>query len=86
MQIFPHLIKSSLQGRILHMGTTIQIMEGHATNTQTSHSAEAMRIYLEIGLSTTRMEIHETTETFLVLHRLKKETSHKITPIEPKID
>ena len=40
-----------------------------------------MEIDLETDLSTTRMGTSETMEIFLVLRRLKKETSHKITPI-----
>ena len=40
-----------------------------------------MEIDHEIDLLTTRMETAETMEIFLVPHRLKEETSHKITPI-----
>ena len=38
-------------------------------------------IDLEMDLSTTRTGTGETMETFLVLRRLKKETSRKKTPI-----
>ena len=40
-----------------------------------------MEIDLEMDLSTTRMGTGETIEIFPVLHRLKRETSHKIIPI-----
>ena len=39
-----------------------------------------MEIDLEMDLSTTRMATGETLEIFLVPHRNKGETSHKITP------
>ena len=51
------------------------------TKAQISHSIEAMETDLEMNLSTNRSETGETLNTFLVLHRLKEETSHKITPI-----
>ena len=71
----------SLRDPTLHIGTTIRIMEDHMTKAQISHSIEAMETDLEMNLSTIRMETGETMELFLVLRRLKEETSHKITPI-----
>ena len=38
-------------------------------------------IDLKTDLSTTRIGTGETMEIFLVVHRLKEETLHKITPI-----
>ena len=40
-----------------------------------------MHIDLEVDLSTTPIGTGKTMEIFLVLYRLKEETSHKITPI-----
>ena len=40
-----------------------------------------MEIDLEMDLPSTRMGTGETMEIFLVLHRLKEETSHKLIPI-----
>ena len=72
------LIRISLPDLASYMGTTIRIMEDHTINSQISHSIEAMEIGLEMNLSTIRMEIGETMEDFLVPHRSKGETSHKI--------
>ena len=71
----------SLQDTTLHIGTTIRMIEDHMTNAQISHSIEAMETDPEMNLSTTRMGTGEQMETFLVHHRLKEETSHKMTPI-----
>ena len=54
-------------------------MEDRMINAKISHSTETMEIGLEKDLSTTRMGTGETGEVFLVLRRLKEETSHKIT-------
>ena len=71
----------SLRDQILHIGTTIPIMEDHMTNAQMSRSTEVRETDLETNLSQIRMETAGTMETFLVLRRLKEETSHNITPI-----
>ena len=71
----------SLQDPTLQIGTTIRMIEDHKTNAQISHSIEAMEIDPEMDLSTTRMGTGEQMETFLVHHRLKQKTCHKITPI-----
>ena len=71
----------SLQDPTLLIGTTIRITEDHMINAQVSHSVEAMETGLEMDLSTTRMGTGEQMETFLVHHRLKEETSHKVTVI-----
>ena len=76
-----HLIKIFLQGATLHMGTTTRTTEDHMINAQIIRSIETMEIDLEMNLSTTRMGTGETMKIFLVLHRLKEETSHKITLI-----
>ena len=78
---FLHLIEISLQSQTLHMRTITRTTEDHMTNAQTNQSIEMMEIDLEMNLSTTRMGTGETMEVFLVLHRLKEETSHKRTPV-----
>ena len=55
-------------------------MEGHITSAQTHHSIETMETDLEMDLSTIRMGTGETMGNFLVPHRLKGETSHKLIP------
>ena len=80
-ELLLHLIEIFLQGPTSHMRTVIGTTENHLINAQTSHSIERMEIDLEINLSTTRMGTDETMEFFLVLHRLKEETSRKINPI-----
>ena len=71
--------QNSSPRQILHIGTTIRMMEDHYTNAQISHSIEAMETNLEMNLST--IETGGTRETFLVPHRPQGETSHKIIPI-----
>ena len=63
------------------MRTVVRTTEYHMINVQTSHSIEIREIDLELNLSTTRMGNGETMKIFLVLHRLKEETSHKTTLI-----
>ena len=72
------LIKSSLTGQTSLMGTAIRLMGDHMINAQTNLSIEAMEIDLEMDLSTIRMGARNTMEIFLILHRLKRETPHKI--------
>ena len=67
-----------IQDQTLHMGITIRIMEDRMINAKISHLTETMEIDLETDLSTTRMGTGQTKEIFLVLRRLKGETSHKI--------
>ena len=80
-EFFLHLIEISLQRPTSYMRTIVRTTEYHMINAQTSHPKEILEIDLELSLSTTRMGTGETMETFLVLHRLKEETSHKITQI-----
>ena len=77
-EIFPHPIRNSLHGQTSYMVLTIQTMEDPLINAQISHSKEAMENDPEMDLSIIRMGPGETMETHLVLHRLKRETSHKI--------
>ena len=77
--IFLHLIEISSQGPNSHMRTTIRATEYHMINAQSSHSIEIMEIDLEMNLSTTRMGTDDTMAIFLILLRLKEETSHEIT-------
>ena len=71
----------SPQGQTPHMGLTAQTMEDHLINAQINHSIETMEIDPEMDLSTIRIETADLMEIFLVPHRLKEETSHKILPI-----
>ena len=80
-EIFRHLIEISLQDPTSHLRTVNRTTEYHIINAQTSHSIEIMEIDLERSLSTIRLRTGETMEIFLVPHRLKEETSHKIIPI-----
>ena len=79
-EIPPLPTRVSLQGPTSHMRTITRTTEDHMINAQISHSIEMTEIDLEMNLLTTRMGTGETMEIFLVLHRLKEETSHKITP------
>ena len=71
----------SLQDQTRQMGITVRIMKDRMINAKISHLTETMEIGLETDPSTTRMGTGETMEIFLVLRRLKEETSHKITSI-----
>ena len=77
-EIPPQVIKIPHPDQTSHMGTTIRKMEDPMIFTQIIHSLGATQIDLEMDLSTVRIEIGETLEFFLVFHRLKGETSHKI--------
>ena len=64
LEIFLHLIETSLQGPTSHMKTITRTMEGHMINTQISHSKDMMEIDLEMDLLTTRMGTGGTMEIF----------------------
>ena len=72
-------IRNCFQDQTSHMGTTIRTMEDHMINAQISHSIETMEIDPEIDLSIIRMGNGENMELFLVLHRLKGETSQNVS-------
>ena len=80
-EIPPTLIRISLRDPTSHMGIIVQAMEAHMTNAPISRSIEAMATDLEMDLLTIRLEIGEIMGIFLVLHRLKGETSHRIIHI-----
>ena len=63
------------------MRTITRATEDHMINAQIRHSIEMMEIDPEVDVSTTRMGTGETREIFLVLRRLREETSHKINSI-----
>ena len=69
------LTRTSLQDQTWPMGIIIRTMEHHMITVQTHHSIETMETDLELDISTIRKGSGETMETFLVLHRLKGETS-----------
>ena len=78
-----HLIatKISLQDPTLHIETTARTIDDHLINAQISHSIETIETDPDMNLSTTRMGTGGTMETFLVLHQIQEETSHKTIPI-----
>ena len=73
--------KISLQDPTLHIETTVRVIEDHVINAQISHLKETMETDPDMNLSTTRMGTGGTMETFLVLHQIQEETSHKTIPI-----
>ena len=63
------------------MRTITRPKDDHMINAQISHSIEMRDYDLEIDLSGTRMGTGKTMEKFLILYRVKEETSHKIPPL-----
>ena len=57
------------------------MIEDHMINDQITHLIEAMETNPKMNLSTIRMGTGGTMETFLVLHQIREETSHKTIPI-----
>ena len=80
-EIPPLLTRVSLQDPTLHMGTAFPIMEDHMINAQINHFIGTMETDLGTDPSTIRLGTGELMEMFLVLHRPKEETSHKILHI-----
>ena len=76
--------KISLQDPTLHIETTVRMIDDHLINVQISHLIETMEIDPDMNLSTTRMGTGGTMGTFLVLHQIQEETSHKTIPIAHK--
>ena len=78
-----HLIatKISPQDPTLHIETTIRTIDDHLINDQISHLIETMETDPEMNFSTTRMGTGRTMGTFLVLHQIQEEISHKTIPI-----
>ena len=78
-----HLIatKISLRDPTLHIETTVRTIDDHLVNAQISHLIETMETDPDMNLSTTRMGTGGTMGTFLVLHQIQEETSHKTIPI-----
>ena len=74
------ITRISHQGQTSHMGIIAQTMEDPLINAQISHLIKTIEIDLEMDLLTTRMRTGEIMEFFLVPHRTKGDTSHKITP------
>ena len=73
--------KTSLQDPTLHIGTTVRMIDDHLINAQVNQLIETMETDPDMNLSTTRMATGGTMETFLALHQIQEETSHKIIPI-----
>ena len=73
--------KISLQDPTLLIETTVRTIDDHLINAQISHSIETMETDPDMNLSTTRMGTGGTMGTFLVLHQIQEETSHKTIPI-----
>ena len=78
-----HLIatKISLRDPTLHIETTVRTIVDHLINVQISHLIGTMETDPDMNLSTTRMGTGGTMGTFLVLHQIQEETSHKTIPI-----
>ena len=61
-------------------------MEGHTINAKINQSKETMEIWFEMDFSIFRMDNGETLEFFVVLQRLKGETSHRtIYNVNPEV-
>ena len=73
--------KILLQDPTLHIETTVRTIDDHLINVQISHLIETMETDPDMNLSTTRMGTGGTMGTFLVLHQIQEETSHKTIPI-----
>ena len=73
--------KIFLQDPTLLIETTVRTIDDHLTNVQISHLIETMETDPDMNLSTTRMGTGGTMGTFLVLHQIQEETSHKTIPI-----
>ena len=73
--------KISLQDTTLHIGTTVRMLDDYLINAQISHLIETMETDPDMNLSATRMGTGGTMETFLVLHQIQDEISHKTIPI-----
>ena len=73
--------KISLQDSTLHIASTVRMIEDHLTDAQISHLIETMETDPDKNLSTNRMGTGRTMETFLVLHQIQENTSHKTVPI-----
>ena len=73
--------KISLRDPTLHIETTVRTIDDHLINAQISHLIETMETDPDMNLSTTRMGTGGTMGTFLVLHQIQEETSHKTIPI-----
>ena len=78
-----HLIatKISFRDPTLYIETTVRKIDDHLINAQISHLIETMETDPDMNLSTTRMGTGGTMGTFLVLHQIQEETSHKTIPI-----
>ena len=78
-----HLIATtiSLRDPALHIETTVRTIDDQLINAQIIHSIETMETDPDMNLLTTRMGTGGTMGTFLVLHQIQEETSHKIIPI-----
>ena len=72
--------KTSLQDPTLHIGTIVRMIDDHLINVQISHLIETMETDPDMN-PTTRMGTGGAMGTFLVLHQIQEETSHKTIPI-----
>ena len=73
--------KISLQDPTLHIETTARTIDDHLIYVQISHLIKTMETDPDMNLSTTRTGTGGTMGTFLVLHQIQEETSHKTIPI-----
>ena len=80
-EVPPIIAKISLRNQTSHMGMIAQIMGDSLINTEISHLIQTMETDLGMDPTITRMGTGDQIQPFLVHHRLKEETSHRITPI-----
>ena len=73
--------KISLQDPTLHIETIVRTIDDHLINVQISHLIETMETDPDMNLLKTRMGTGGTMGTFLLLHQIQEETSHKTIPI-----
>ena len=73
--------KTSLRDPTLHIEPTVRTIDDHLIKAQISHLIETMETDPDMNLSTTRMGTGGTMGTFLVLHQIQEETSHRTIPI-----
>ena len=73
--------KISLQDPALHIEITVRTIDDHLINVQISHLIETMETDPDMNLSTTRVGTGGTMGSFVVLHQIQEQTSHKIIPI-----
>ena len=73
------ITRISFQDQTSHMEITAQTMGDRLSNAKTSRLIQTMETDFEMDLLITQTGTGDNLGTFLVHHRLKEETSHRIT-------